>query len=661
MCGIFGHINPRGSDRALVERMARRLAHRGPDGYGIHAEGMLAFGAGRLAIIDLSAPAGPIFNEDGSVGVAFNGEIYNYRALRTELEGAGHVFRTKTDTEVIVHGYEQWGRDVLSRLRGMFALALWEQANQRLLLARDRAGEKPLYYWQQGDDFLFASELKALLEHPGLARKLDPQAVTHYMILGYVPSPGTILEGVQKLEPGSWLTLESGRIQAGTYWQAEMDTTGTPPPYPEAVRQVRAELERAVESRMVSDVPVGAFLSGGIDSTAVAAIMTRVLGSPLNTFTVGFDTATNNAVIDQKFNNDLRFAEMAAQQYGTQHHAVLWRDTPAIATLLPKLVYSMDEPLMQPAIVQTALVSGLARLHGIPVLLTGDGGDELFCGYTHFRTDWIVERYLRLPALLRDSVLNPVLEALPDRSGRLRTLARKSRDTDPTRRYLSWKRMMSFEHLAELTGNPVNNAYDTVNRVLLPLLSRPNTRYFTDRLAFVQLASWIADESNMRVDKMTMAMSIESRAPMLDHDFMALALRLPLGYKIRGSDFKLVLKDAVADLLPEPILKRPKWGFLSPMSHWLRTTLRPLVDQYLSAAYVREVGLFKPDVVSRIVREHMDKDDYHFSEVWSLLMLHLWHATMLDGTCDPGAPITPEELVQSLTVQPTGGAFALHK
>jgi asparagine synthase (glutamine-hydrolysing) len=654
MCGIFGQVNLHGADPALVERMARRLAHRGPDGYGIHTDGVLSFGAGRLAIIDLSAPAGPIFNEDGSVGVVFNGEIYNYRALREELERAGHVFRTRTDTEVIVHGYEQWGRDVLGRLRGMFALALWEQRSRRLLLARDRAGEKPLYTWQHGDEFLFASELKALLEHPGISRRLDPQAVTHYMILGYVPSPGTILEGVRKLEPGQWLALEEGRTQAGYFWQAQMDTTGRPPPYREAVQQVRAELERAVESRMVSDVPVGAFLSGGIDSTAVAAIMTRVLGAPLNTFTVGFDPATNNDVIDRKFNVDLRFAELAAQQYGTRHHAVLWRDTPALVNLLPKLVYSMDEPLMQPAIVQTALISGLARLHGIPVLLTGDGGDELFCGYTHFRTDWIVERYRRLPGLLRESILNPVLEALPDRSGHFKALARKSREADPTRRYLSWKRMMSFEHLAELTGQAGNSAYEVVNAALLPLLTRPHTPYFTDRLAFVQLASWIADESNMRVDKMTMAMSIESRAPMLDHDFMRLALGLPLAYKIRQRDFKVVLKDAVADLLPEPILKRPKWGFLSPMSHWLRNTLHPLVERYLSAEYVSAVGVCQPEAVSRMVREHVDRADHHFSEVWSLLMLHLWYAIMVDGSCDSGAPITPEELVQTLTAE--GGA-----
>jgi asparagine synthase (glutamine-hydrolysing) len=645
MCGIFGHFNPAGGDRALAERMARVLAHRGPDGYGTYHSGPLAFGAGRLAIIDLSADAGPIFSEDRRVAVVYNGEIYNYKSLRAELEKIGHHFATGTDTEVIVHGYESWGAGVIERLRGMFALCIWDEPEQRLLLARDRLGEKPLYYARFDDTFLFASEAKALFEHPGLLRAVNTDALPFYLTLGYTPPPLTMFAGVEKLAPGEMMLLDRHGIHRERYWQPVMDTTA-PIPYDEAVKQVRQALFEAVEMRLMSDVPVGAFLSGGLDSTAVVAIMSRAMNRPVQTFTVGFDLESGT-MDDAKFNVDARHAAQAAQFLGTEHHAITIRQNESVAQAFPHFIYAMDEPVAQHAIIQTAYVAALARSSGVPVLLSGDASDELFLGYPHYRADRILERYLRVPALLRKSVFNPILERLPSRFDSARKLARKSRDVDPLRRYLEWMRIIGVERLPALLNNQqtASKAYNIVNQRLAPLLGTPRTNYFADRIAFTSLNLWIAEDSNMRVDKMSMLMSTEARAPFEDHHLVELALTIPLQHKLRHGDFKAVLKSAVADLVPRETLSRPKWGFVPPSSQWLRTVLRPLVDTYLSRERVVAVGYFQPKAVASLVEAHMSKRSYELWPLWSLLVFHLWHALYIERDLVLEHQLTPPDLM----------------
>lgn len=652
MCGIFGHFTPNGADPALVERMAQRLAHRGPDGYSTYTspDGQFAFGAGRLAIIDLSAPSGTIFNETGDVGVAFNGEIYNYRALRTDLERAGHVFATHTDTEVIVHGYEQWGAEVIPRLRGMFALAIWDERAGELLLARDRAGEKPLYFAHVDDGVLFASEIKALLLHPALRPAVNASALLHYMAVGYSFPAQTMFEGIGKLAPAEWLHIRDGDIQRHAYWQPEANPYPPTLNYDAAVTAVRDALTEAVEMRLMSDVPIGAFLSGGVDSTAVVALMGRALGRPIETFTVGFNFS-DDPRNDAKFNVDQRYGAQSAEWLGTNHHVITVQNSTALTAVFPHLVAAMDEPVAQHAIVQTAYVSALARIHGVPVLLTGDAADELFMGYPHYRADRKLNRYLRLPRVLRTGLLDPLLARAPHDG--LRKLAHKStHDEAPLRRYLAWMRVNGVDNLPDLLANGALGAHapDEIAPFLLPLLETPRTPHFTDRIGYTSFRRWVAEDSNMRVDKMSMLMSTEARAPFQDHHLAELAFSLPMDYKLRDGDFKRVLKDAVRGLVPDDVLARPKWGFNPPSSDWLRGALRPLVETYLSAERVAAAGYFDPQTVTRIVDDHHTKRGYHLWTVYPLLVFHLWHAHYIEGSLDLGEPLTPESLIAGLGV-----------
>lgn len=652
MCGIFGHFHPGGADPQLVERMARRLAHRGPDGDAIYHEGPLAFGAGRLAIIDLNAPAGPLFNEDKTIGVAFNGEIYGYRPLREELMARGHRFQTATDTEVIVHAYEAWGLDCFERLDGMFAFCLWDAPRRRLLLARDRLGEKPLVYAHRPDTgaLVFASEIKALLEAPDIPRRVDEDALLAYLGLGYVPPPRTMFADVRKLAPGEYLLLENGERHAGRYWSLPTARPQFDGSYAEARHLLRQQLVTSIESRMVSDVPVGAFLSGGVDSTAVVALMQNAINRPLRTFTVAFDFDEGGHG-DQKFNVDARYAALAAQAIGTEHHRITLQNA-YLPDLLPHLVYQLDEPNAEQAIIQTAYVAALARQTGVPVLLTGDAGDESFLGYTHYRADRLLERYLRVPGPLRESVLNPLLARSPIAGERLRNLVHKARhDAVPYRRYLAWMRMLDWAHFPALLRDEAlaARAPGALDALLTPLLNAPDVRHFAERIAYTSLNLWIPEDSNMRVDKMTMLMSVEARAPLEDHRLVALALSLPLAYKLRGGDFKAIFKDAVRDLVPDQILQRPKWGFMPPASDWLRTCLRPLVERVLAPQRVAAAGYFRPEAVSELITRHIERHEYHLKPLWTLLVFHLWHAHYIEGE-PPAGTLSAADLVDQTRV-----------
>lgn len=654
MCGIFGQYASGGAHPDLIERMARTLAHRGPDGHGafVDPSAQFVFGAGRLAIIDLNAPPGILVSENRNVAVAFNGEIYNYKALRGQLEGAGHVFATRTDTEVIVHGYEQWGDDVLTHLRGMFGVAIWDVARQRLLIARDRLGEKPVYYAQPTpDEFIFASEVKALYDHPGLRRAVDQDALPQFLALGYVLPPRTLFAGVSKLSPGEMLVFENATISTRRYWTPVIDSDTRPPNYNEAVKQVRLAVYEAVEMQMMSDVPIGAFLSGGVDSSAVTAIMGRALAENnqrLQTFTVGFHEPRGSKG-DRKFNIDVRYAQTAADAFGTQHHVILLRQDESLSELLPHLIYHQDDVIAMPSVVQTAYVAALARARGVPVLLNGEAGDELFMGYNHFRMDQALSRYLRVPKLLRERILNRVFRRLPGkRLESLRKLAEKSTARTHSERYLTWTRILEFARIdALLRGMDEAAAQAHVYAALEPILSAPKTDHFTERLAFGNLIGFVGENSNMRVDKMCMAMSVESRSPLEDYRLAELALRLPMRYKLRNNTSKAVFKDAVRHLVPADILNRPKWGFNPPASDWLRGALTPLMNTYLSRDYVESVGIFDPDVIEKAIHAHVVQRKYELWTLWTALTFHVWHALFIDQTLTLTHPLTPRDLYRA--------------
>ena len=632
MCGIYGHFSRERADIALVEAMGAHLTHRGPDGQGMYCDERLAFGATRLAIIDLSAPSGAIFNEDRTVAVVFNGEIYNYRALRAELERLGHRFATRTDTEVLVHGYEEWRIQLLERLRGMFAFAVWDGA--QLLLARDRLGEKPLYYAQWSGDFYFASELKALLRSPKAARQLDRQALLCYMTLGYAPPPLTPFEDIHKLGAGEYLTVTAQGARKGRYWQARMDDAERRPmPYAEAVRRVRSALEEAVANCLISDVPVGIFLSGGLDSSITTALAARQLGAQLHTFTVGYDFPAGSKD-DLKFNVDARYAALLAEQLSTQHHEIRIAQG-RLAELLPRLVYSAEEPLGQPAIIQVAHVAALARQCGVPVLLSGEASDELFFGYDYYRSDYRLAQYLKLPAPLRQRLLNPLFERLPERFKALHNLARRAQLSDPIARYLTWTQLTSAERYSGLLRDAQGDGalYQQMLAALIaPWLMAPRVAAFTARIPYADLNLNVPEGINMRLDKLSMALGIEARSPFEDRALAELALSLPLGYKLGARRTKIVLRDAARDLLPEPILKRPKWGFFAPISKWLRSALRPLVERFLAPENVAAVGIFKPEAVQEVIEAHYAERRYEMWTLWSLLTFHIWRALHVSGT-----------------------------
>jgi asparagine synthase (glutamine-hydrolysing) len=650
MCGIFGQLKlQRGKSASLdlIVQMAKCLAHRGPDGYGTYASAnhQLAFGAGRLAIIDLNAGVMPLYSEDRQTVVVYNGEIYNHKTLRRELEKDGHAFTTYTDTETIVHGYEQWGVNVIDRLRGMFAIGIWDEKRGRLVLARDRAGEKPLYYTQLDDELLFASEIKAILLHPQVKRAVNPDALLHYLALGYAPAPLTMFEGIHKLGAGERLIVENGKVTRETYWEPHATPNRNDIPYDEAVRKLQGSLIEAVDMRLMSDVPIGAFLSGGVDSTAIVALMARSLGRPVETFTVGFDfsdDATNNA----KFNVDQRYGALSANALHTHHHEITIQRGDQLTAIFPKLVAAMDEPIAEQAIVQTAYVAALARANGVPVLLTGDSADELFLGYNHYRADQVLAGYLMLPRWMRTGLLDPLLK-VSGREPAVKLAEKSTHDESPVRRYLAWMRVTGVDDLNTLMTDTTlaARAEGLVSASLAGLLAEPQTPHFADRIAYASFRRWIPENSNMRVDKMTMLMSTEARAPFEDHPLVDYAFSLPLDYKLRNGDFKRILKDAMRGMVPDEVLARPKIGFAPPMSDWLRGPLRPLVERYLSADYVRQVGYFQPEVVTRLVNEHLEKRAYHLWTIFPLLVFHLWYAIYIDQSLTLGEPLTPADLV----------------
>ncbi len=632
MCGISGIFDTRGRrdiDRAALERMNAAQFHRGPDEGGVHLEPGVGLAHRRLSIIDLSTGQQPLYNEDGSVCVVFNGEIYNYRELIPELQALGHVFHTRSDTEVIVHAWEAWGEACVTRFRGMFAFALWDRARETLFLARDRLGVKPLYYaLLPGGTLLFASELKALLAHGGLPRDIDPLAVEEYFALGYVPEPRTIFRQARKLPPAHTLSLRRGEPpgEPHEYWDVRF-TLDNAMDAGEACATLLDKLRESIRLRMIADVPLGAFLSGGVDSSAVVALMAGLSGEPVNTCSIAFD--------DPAF-DEAAFARAVAERYRTRHHVETVQSDDF--DLIDTLAVLYDEPYADSSAIPTYRVCQLARRH-VTVALSGDGGDESFGGYRRYR-EHLREERLRaaLPASLRRPLFGLLGRVYPKADWAPRVLRAKT----------------TFEGLAR---TPVEAYFHAVSILRAPMRARLFSPAFRralagydarevfdrhaaragtdDPLALIQyldLKTYLVGDINTKVDRASMAHSLEVREPLMDHELVEWLATLPSDLKIRGAEGKFLLKQAMTPHLPHDILYRPKMGFAVPLARWFRGPLRERVREAVLGPRLAATGWFEAAYLRHLVDAHQSGACDYSASLWSLLMFEAFLRKVVDAT-----------------------------
>ena len=632
MCGIAGVFEYAGrgrADAAAVGAMLDAIVHRGPDDHGRHVDDGVAIGARRLSIIDLAGGHQPIANEDGTVVVAFNGEIYNYRELRDSLRGRGHVVRTDCDTEVVVHLYEEYGDDCVEHLRGMFAFAIWDARRRRLFVARDRLGIKPLYWSDDGSRLLLGSEIKAMLAHPTAHAELDVDGLAAFLLLKYVPAPRTMFAGIHALEPGHALTCDADGVRVREWWDLSFKPADPPPGMAAAERRLRELLEDAVRSHLVADVPYGAFLSGGIDSSTIVALMSRELDHPVQTFCVGFEGVGEEL-------SELPYARMVAKRYETDHHEILLGPD-EFTGLAKHAVWHLDQPIADMACVPNLLVAKLAA-ERVKMVLTGEGGDELFAGYARYAGERLAPLTTRLPGPARSLGRTLALRGAGWSRPRIAMYALSQRDE--AGRLATWFPLMSPEARAELAVGELGEAVRSMPPASLfaPTLGRSDAGEQLHRMLYVDTKLWLPDDLLARGDKMSMATSLEARVPLLDHHVVEFAASLPPTMKLRGSRRKYLLKRAVRDLLPEAILTRPKKGFPVPISHWLRGDARDFTRDLLSPDTIRRRGLLDPAVVSRILSEHESGAADHGPALWGLISLELWHELYLDGDAPSSAP-----------------------
>jgi asparagine synthase (glutamine-hydrolysing) len=629
MCGIAGFVSQRsagpahgpGECAAVLDRMCRVIAHRGPDDQGVMVtEDGVALGMRRLSIIDLAGGHQPLSGCDGSATIVFNGEVYNFRELRRELEARGHRFATHSDTEAIVHAFEEYGEQCVNHLRGMFAFAIWDARARRLFVARDRAGKKPLYYTvTPRGAFVFGSELKSLLEHDEVGREINPEALDAYLTLGYVPEPLSIFRGIHKLPPGHHLTFADGRVSVKGYWDFRYEPTGVARREEEYVEELRGLLDEAVRVRLVADVPLGAFLSGGVDSSTVVGLMARHTNRPVKTFSIGFHEDSYN---------ELKYARLAAERFGTEH--VEFIVTPDICDIVDELVRHFDEPFADSSAIPTYMVSKLAREH-VKVVLSGDGGDELFAGYTRYVTDSKRNGFARLPRFLRQGVMRPLSARLPHGArGRnyLHNIA-----LDPVERYLDSVSVFTKPNRLLLYTEDFRRqlpAGDLAALRFREYAANVLTGEALDKLLYIDSKTYLPGDILTKVDRMSMAASLEARVPLLDHKLIEFVTRIPAALKLRGLETKHVFKRAVRDMVPAEILDRPKQGFGVPIEQWINHQLRGRIRETLGETRARERGYVEPRYVQTLLDEHERGRRDHSTQLWALFMLELWHRAFVD-------------------------------
>jgi asparagine synthase (glutamine-hydrolysing) len=626
MCGIAGYIEDEsarsGEERAaILDRMCRAIRHRGPDDQGTLVQGGVALGMRRLSIIDLAGGHQPINGCDRQVTVVFNGEIYNYRETQRELEARGHRFHTHSDTEAIVHAYEEYGAACVSHLRGMFAFAIWDASASALFIARDRAGKKPLYYTLTPEgSLLFGSELKSLLEHPEFRREIDHEALDAYLTFGYVPDPLSIFRGVHKLPPGHHLTFSRGRVKIEQYWDFQYDELVKERGEEDYLEELRALLDEAVRLRLVADVPLGAFLSGGVDSSAIVGLMARHMGQPVKTFSIGFHEDSYN---------ELKYARVAARHFGTDHHEFIV--TPDICRIVDELAWHFDEPFADSSAIPTYMVSKMAREH-VKVVLSGDGGDELFAGYTRYVVDRRRSRFARLPRFLRSGMMQPLSRRLPHGAWGRNYLHNVA--LDPIGRYLDSisvftslgkDALYSAELRSQLNGD------EQAAELFSAHLARVRSTEPLDALLYLDSKTYLPGDILTKVDRMSMAVSLEARTPLLDHKLIEFVTRIPASLKMKGLETKHIFKQAVRGLVPDEILDRPKQGFGVPIQQWINQELRDYIRDVLTEQRARERGYFKASYIDLLFEEHARARRDHSHQLWALFMLELWHRAFLDN------------------------------
>ena len=625
MCGIHGIYRFDGQAVApdMLSAMGNVTRHRGPDDEGMHIDGSCGIAMRRLSIIDLAGGHQPLSNVDQTLWLVCNGEIYNYRELRAELQALGYHFKTGSDSEVLLHLYDAEGDDFVLRLNGMFDFALWDVRRRRLLIGRDRIGVKPLYVMQDGQRLAFATEAKALLALPGVSTELDRSVVASYLHLGYVAAPDCIFKGIRKLPPATLLAIENDQVREWRYWRLPQNIDlGLSER--EWIERVRVQLEESVRMQMVSDVPIGAFLSGGVDSSAVVGFMAKHSMQPIRTYAIGFTGGEAESLY-----NELPYARRVAELFGTQHREIVVR--PDVVSLLPKLLWHMDEPLSDTAFITTFLVSEFAR-KDVKVILSGVGGDELFGGYRRYLGEHYAQQYRRLPSWLRRSAASIARRLPADRhSGLLNTLRLakgflSSAEMNGDDRYRSYLQVLDRETVSALLMQPDAIQKDPLDAAF----AGAGTQDALNRMLAVDAETQLPDDLLMLTDKMSMAVSLECRVPLLDHQLVELTASMPGAIKVRGGRLKHVLKESLSDLLPSDILDRKKRGFGTPMGAWLKKELAPLLRRLLAPEVVRRRGLFRQPVVDRLVADHEANRIDGTDALLALMNLEIWSRIFLD-------------------------------
>ncbi len=630
MCGIAGWANldserpKKFGDEIVLTSMCDRMIHRGPDSEGSWLGNGIALGMRRLSIIDLKTGDQPVWNEDRSVVAIMNGEIYNFPALRQNLEKAGHKFLSHTDTEVIPHLYEEYGADFVEHLNGMFAIALWDIKARKLIIVRDRFGEKPLYYGTFDEKLIFASEAKVLLAHPNIKPELNLEALQNYLSFDYVPAPLSIYKGIKKLPAAHRLILENGEISIERYWNLSFRKNGSHSVKEES-QNLRELLEDSVKMRMISDVPLGVLLSGGIDSSTVAALAQKSSSNKIKTFSIGFE--------EDSF-DESKYAREVAVHLGTEHYEDKLSVEKA-AGLVTEIGKWLDEPLSDGSILPTFLLSRFVREH-VTVALGGDGGDEIFAGYPMYYGHKIARLYDSIPRFLRSGLIEPIVKNLPVNTNNLSFDYKAKRFVaaakyDIITRHHSWFGSFSPDEKSSLLTDFSNNPQTDVYERAKELLKNCDAENQIERMQFLDMNFYLAEDILTKVDRASMAVSLEVRAPFLDHRVAEFAASLPPNYKLNGSTTKYILKKSVENLLPKSIAKRPKKGFGVPIAEWLKTSLNPLIHDMLSPNRIIKQNLFDNNYVQKLVSEHEKGVASHHKQLWTLLIFQLWFDNFLDN------------------------------
>lgn len=625
MCGICGKISPHGIDPAELKRMADVIAHRGPDDEGYYINPPVGLGHRRLSIIDLTKGKQPIFNEDNTIAIVFNGEIYNFKSLRSELLQQGHQFRTDTDTEVIVHLYEEIGERCVEKLGGMFAFAIWDEKEKKLFLARDRIGQKPLFFFQDGSDFVFGSEIKSVIEANNVPREINFEAIHHYLSLRFIPPPHTMMKNIHKLPAGHFLVFKDGKVHIERYWDlsfAQKLHLGED----DLIEGLDKQLFETIESHLVSDVPVGAFLSGGMDTSTVVAVMGNVLKSSFKTFSIGVE--------EQDF-NELPYARMVAEMYHTEHIEEVVRAD--IIKLMPLMVWHLDEP-SDPI---SACMFHAARLAAryVKVVLGGDGGDELFAGFDRYVGIKYIDYYNLIPQLIRTKLLRPFLNGMSDSftyksiTQKLRWMDQLSQFSDG-HRYAEATAFFRFNHEQKglLFGPAVWGQLSKIisNQIIVDYYNRADSEDPLDKMLYADFMTRLAEHTLMLTDRMNMAHSLEARSPFLDHPLVEYMAKFPGDLKIKGRKLKYILRKVAAKYLPAEIIQREKQGFMFPVAYWFRNELYEFVKEFLlDSRFVRE-GVFRPEYITQLLEEHRDSKVDHHVRLWMLLNLEVWYRLYIE-------------------------------